>query len=862
MTDQTEDQEFAEFLEIARKPIEQMSDEEGDRLTLSLIKHPEWLKDQTKTDQFFPPVADPAARQLGKEDVTCLSNLSLVLGYSRQRSINTDGKVPPVPREIIHDFMHIQHSTTGENIATLAAKNAQAVVAQSPLNEDIQVTARSDQFKPYNKLLYMVDKLAPDLKLAEDGNGHNVLSFPPAKGTEFFNQRILKVSEAEVNSDASSHTSNPTATMDEEFAEFLEIARKETLTDDDTKKLQDTLRAHPQWLRDPTKTDQFFPQPVMKRDKDGNLEEMTRSEACGLEKTDCMRNVINTVVALNEEQGPDGKPILSDEAFHDFMGTTDSKTGRNFATVTARNLKANEFKSAKAKSPALKAVLDSNHESLLQTLQTIQAAQPELMDTRDGNAVKATKYVNEEQLNVTPEQELNVTQEQPSGTYSVGGTTANTPKDLNVKPEEEDNIADVQPAEEEDQGKGDKLKFDRVKEQDIIDYMFNEWFLASINYIMEKVYGWADSFIDWMTAKHSPSPKVQASGQKQKKKQGQQQGQENQQTQQGPTPRGGAATMLRNISDTINDITFNDREVSNRCNLLLQDIRNNIDKDPKDWQTQALDPIKHADFIKTCIQKHRQNPEEFQAMLDNKAKLLSTVMPAFVSEIKMATTLAVLEYASNSKNLGKPIDEEARVAIEGRTKMLLKDMAQTRNILTQKYENEYRLAHHLEPEAQLDEAAQQEISQKVATDYREQLDGIASKALTTEKALSDFYDDSSADKAVTGAGVKKAREEMLSAMQQLGNVPADDQTQTRINNRDNGPTTLDQEAERTNQAENYERRVNERIERDQNARDADRETSNQRRREYDQHSQQGNTNSQTGQQHRFDHTTGDRGGRR
>ncbi|MBO6281605.1 MAG: hypothetical protein J6N49_03635 [Alphaproteobacteria bacterium] len=634
-------------------------------------------------------------------------------------------------------------------------------------------------------------------------------------------------------------------TEDEEFAKFLEIARKDTLTDDDSKALQETLKAHPQWLKDQTKTDQFFPQPVYKPGKNGTLEEMTKSEACGFENTACIRNVINAAVAIHNEKDADGNSVLSDDAFGNFMNTTDSKTGRNFATVVSRNMAANEFKAKKAKSPAIKDVLDNNHESLAQTLEIIKAASPDLMETKDGNAVQATKYVEYAAKNA----ELNVTPQTNEETYQIGGnandlnvTQAQPVKpalNVNAEETEEDNMANVQPAENEDPGKGEKAHFDRVKEQDIIDFMFNDWFLASINWAMEKVYNMADSGINKLCTAYQPTPKATANAQQQAAAQAQ------------PAPASGngqdgasgratdAAAMQQMFNKAINDLTINNATLTDRFEAIVKDIQNNADKNrkPQDWQTTVLNPNnpKHKVLMDKCTKLSNSDPESFKKLLKNKETLLASAVPMLVGEIRMAAAMAVYAYTSDPKNLGKPLDEEALTEIRGRQKMILNDMKKTRDIILQHNIDEYRTTHHLDANAKIDDNTMSQIKIEAVGQYHDYMNSVANSAIALKENLTNYFN--ADDKTEARSNLDKSRKEFMDNLSSLGNIPKenDRQPQPRTQNKDANPQDLQQEAIETNKAEKYEQKTTAEQNRNREAENNDRKYNNDRKRNFDNH---------------------------
>ena len=627
---------------------------------------------------------------------------------------------------------------------------------------------------------------------------------------------------------------------DKEFAEFLKIARKETLTEDDSHKLQDALKKHPQWLKDQTKTDQMFPQPVMKRNKDGQLEAMTPTEACGLEKTDCMRNVISAAVALNKEKDQNGESVLSDEALGNFMNTTDSRTGRNFATVVARNMKGCEIKSKKASSQTYKDALDNNLQGLEQTMEVINAAAPDLKNTKDGNAITASKYIGNAQEE---------TQEQPqeqTETYQIGGTANELvvkpqKQDLNVKAEEEDKTADIQQAEEEDPGKKQPLKFSPVEEQDIIKYMFNAWFLAGINYCMEKIYNWGNDAVDWLSRPYQPA-KVKATATAAPAPAPAPTPTPTQTPTPTPTPTSrsqqnanqqtpDAATMFDNFNRVIDSLTFDNKDVQTKCNLIIEDLKNNVgtNKKPQDWKTTVLDPKKDAEFMKACTQLYNKDPQAFEARLQDKSKLLGTIAPLFIGEIRTAATIAVMEHASNPKNFGKPIDEEAKTAILGRTKLLLKDMNKTREILGQKYESEYRADKKLDPDVPLSDEAIKSIQNKVGQDYGRQINTLAENTIKTRDLLAQYYDADNKE-AVTGP-LSTARKNMIESINNLGNIPQDNNEQNKAQKQTDNrqPQDLRTEAIETNKAERFEQRMNSESTRRQEALTNDKSQNNQRK---------------------------------
>lgn len=211
--------------------------------------------------------------------------------------------------------------------------------------------------------------------------------------------------------------------------------------------------------------------------------------------------------------------------------------------------------------------------------------------------------------------------------------------DLKPKPkekvQEDEEEATVEDAPEDDKSKPGDYKGDPIKERDIIDYMYNEWFIASldwavngtVNHIVSSVNNLCDNFSKSTKKKHAKDVKDNKDKYNQN-----------------------GHRILNEIPETIhNNYTSNKGETRN----MWKDIKNNLGKEPQEWTYVNPDNPKHQEIIGFINKDYKENPEACRQKVDN---ILNTNEQTqnFNNRLHLiAANLAAIELTEENMKRGK-----------------------------------------------------------------------------------------------------------------------------------------------------------------------------------------------------------------
>lgn len=235
-------------------------------------------------------------------------------------------------------------------------------------------------------------------------------------------------------------------------------------------KIKNLLVEHPEWLSEYKKfADLVFP------------------KASDNDKSAKFTALANTITALSELKQEDK---LEDSVLENFAALKDA-AGRNTSAFLQEFANSIKNKNAPEK---LKQVA-----KMQKLLDDVYKDKPQLLASEQEETFKIGGEEKTQNDGVTIDGKQN------------DGVTVDGQLPL-TKPEEKQ-VANVTPDNTEAEKEPRKpLDIKPVKEQDIIDYMFNDWFLASINWLIKKAYGALDKGIDWLSAKSEVPPKSSFSG--------------------------------------------------------------------------------------------------------------------------------------------------------------------------------------------------------------------------------------------------------------------------------------------------------------------------------------------------------------
>ena len=426
------------------------------------------------------------------------------------------------------------------------------------------------------------------------------------------------------------------------------------------------IQSHPDWLSDEDKLKSFFPE----RSKNHK-----GLESLGLEDTKGLKNVMLAAAELNKETNEDGSKKFSDEQLKKLVEFKNPETDETAFECLENNIRIAE-KKLRLPSIQERETLSGKISDNLDSMNETMAAFRDVGLINEQNQSPLTISANEADGNV-------LTVNAPEETIAVGGTANAQPLTVQAtpqpqQPEQENEAIGEEPGEED---KGHKPgKFSPVKEGDIIDYMFDEWFLASVNWGGEKFWGMLDRIVEGNDSSPSesssaratrapaapaPAPRAPAPGAP---------------TPGTPTP--GAPTPTTDHTSTAGyqtPIAFMDagngfpqelavqmwgQEILPKLESKQQAIMSNIGKPADQWKLPAGVVIPHAQ--REILNK--MSPKQLQATFKNtqQAMMMTTLI---------ATRAATLQYMQEHKGENidfnsKAVKDEIRAGAENWAKTI------------------------------------------------------------------------------------------------------------------------------------------------------------------------------------------------
>ena len=520
----------------------------------------------------------------------------------------------------------------------------------------------------------------------------------------------------------------------------------------------------------------------------------------GFQNITGIRNVLSAMQQLHAE----GK--IGDEQMKSFLTETNPKGGANVVTTLALNARAAESKLSAKKNghPVIKdtearKALSQNLDAINGTLKILAKTDAEILTevlqtpdktskqgsfddyaqkspslqtfrrslpTKESSSSEAATIVaatQENPLTIEPQQE-----EQP---VQIGGmensdkplTISAKPKPLNIqaKPspdenedEEEKKIANLKDSKGDlAHGKG-TFDFEPIKEQDIIQYMYNAWFLGSMNAIMKWVFKKADQGVDALVSHFnsgsSTMPVATAAPQ---------QTTPVQTTNANPQNQTSAADnsddkypFLRQLDRLSNDTaqyyesTFHlDDMAKNPDSVqyikdLTTDIKNNINKEPEQWNAKVLDAGKDQPFMEQLSAIYASDPREFDARIAQLSKAPKQLNPEYMNKlVRVCAHLATIDYAV--KNLGTDLDnnENAAKFVMKKTFEKMTDMQKAVMQAQKQTEISYRKEKGIDPQAPLSATDRKDIETRTAEQLVDNLGNISLKSAMLKSFMNQHY---------------------------------------------------------------------------------------------------------------------------
>ena len=564
----------------------------------------------------------------------------------------------------------------------------------------------------------------------------------------------------------------------------------------------------------------------------------SEAEKLGLQNLHGIKNVLSAMQGLQKA----GK--INDEQIKSFLTMTNPANGRNVMTTIALNTWAAEFKLNKLNQKSggklktnlenrtdgtdeLKQKLENQYKLMVEIQDMFGELNPEVFAevantpdrTRDvnGNQIREIKYRNlaeksqlmsERMKKIAPQlQQLDrqATERDNEEPVRVGGlqpdnalnvsTTEQTPPAENppatnppaAEDEEDKKIANLMDKGNDDShGKHDSnWSFSGVKEQDIIDYMFQHWFLDGLNTTLETTFKLGDKLFDALTGNYDKQPKTTFRAPRTEPTAGattpSSTATAGSQTTSGggtaaaenTTPASGMPDLLEQMNrlatqtaapyiELMQNIAGDKKKVTAIAKL----IEANIGKKAEEWTTDAkiptFKPLEHKGLIKMLNDMKMKNPQAFNNLL-NKLQKNPQAMRSFANEaqIKLASQLAVVDLAA--QNLGSELkaDAQTQKKLEKATFDKIQDITTTAAQIRRAKEDEYRLQNNLKPTDKLTEKQQKALDDASAQEMLAYIKGTSERAVGLKELLNKHYlEQDASQKMLLEQQIKKSRKDL------------------------------------------------------------------------------------------------------
>ena len=338
------------------------------------------------------------------------------------------------------------------------------------------------------------------------------------------------------------------------------------------------------------------------------------------------------------------------------------------------------------------------------------------------------------------------------------------PKDLNVQakptPNEEDEekkkVAKLQDSKGDSaEGKG-SFDFEPVKEQDIIQYMFNAWFLGGINGIMKWAFKKADRGVDRLINRFDSLPSASATA--------------TNQLPQAQAPQAALPTTTGNtvpqpqvrtpsnvatsdaflrqidgLAQTASNYYMNHLHIGSLgataasqryINSLITDIRTNIHRKPEEWNAKVLVARVDAPFMEQMARIYDENPKEFATKLDTLAQNPQALDAEYMTKlVKVSAHLAAIDYAVKNPDKELVGNAEADKFVIRKTFEKMVDIQKSAQLLKNQAEIDFRHEKGMAPDAPISSKDRTKIEQKVGDEFGDYYFKLANDSADLEELM-------------------------------------------------------------------------------------------------------------------------------
>ena len=475
----------------------------------------------------------------------------------------------------------------------------------------------------------------------------------------------------------------------------------------------------------------------------------SNSAKLGFESVAGIKNTLTALKILQTEG------LLTDEQIADVMvAKYPPQDGKNMAMTLALNIRAAEFKSKKSSNPADILILENNLKSYKETLSIMGQINsdalnkalneyylPENMNRKLNVKDLAAKSEVLQEFIKSPASYSVVTQVENAlgvdgqNITEIGGNEALTvdgqPKPtLNVNTpvkakndDDAENIANMNPNVGEDHKKRKPFEFEKVKEQDIIQYMFEHWFLEGITVVLKAPFWLADKMINALESKFDATmPKSPLNpGEVEKNK-----------TAVEFLNDAGAKTASACIGSLKQQREYYDK----LCEAIAENT--NPLKDPKDWKVPMFNgkPILDDKRIQE-FSKMAQNDSDFGTKLKALKNLSKDDFKGVTKYIQIGARLAATMYMA--EHLNGPFDDKAQDKLVKSAMLNAQSIMERIAEINERVEHNYRVENNIDPSARLTDTQKAEVAKKAEPVFKKFVQDFSTHGVALRSSINDYH---------------------------------------------------------------------------------------------------------------------------
>lgn len=452
-----------------------------------------------------------------------------------------------------------------------------------------------------------------------------------------------------------------------------------------------------------------------------------QSKKLGFENVTGIKNTLNALKEIQADKTLDPK-VVENIVGNVITAKYPQKDGKNMAMTLALNVRAAEFKLKKFTDQQDIATMKNNLQSYSEALALMGQIEHPAIKKSLGEIYKPAGMKRELKVNdlaakskvlseflkdpaaykaISPEEALTVEGENTTVIGGNDGITVNgeNKKGLTVNSRktdedtDEEKIAPVEPQKDDDKKKKSPFEWEKVKEQDIIQYMFENWFLGGLNWALKAPLKLLDKCLDAIDSKFDASiPKSPLKDGEVEK-------------------NAKAVKFLNNRGAEIASACMTGMETQRDYYEALHDtIKENIGKQPDTWVSKhfngkpVLDTSNPLDInkIKNFNDMFGADKAAFLDNLESLKNISDNDFKAINLYTQIGARLAVSQYMAANPN--GPFDNESENMLKKMALDNTHNIMKTIKNIHDRVEYNYRFTNGITPDTPLNDAQKAEIS--------------------------------------------------------------------------------------------------------------------------------------------------------